>query len=317
MSANDTMNDVVVGNNAEIPFDRCTQASFQRDILTTLVYTIICGFFIITTNKYLKTAPEQRRKGNANKPPHDADVKYSLTMVDHIFGALTILVAFVNMAVRAVRGVAYWVVQPCHVLTFALIYIIYSKESRITPFRYFLYFSWMPVVGLFNADYSWFSYDFEVPLFYIHHLLVTIVPFYYLFTRRFHTDLLVFDPAHSHKYTTGKGRVCFFLNAVAWASIYHVWVLVWFGWYMNEDFNGMRCVPPIPILTAMGPHWREGMFAGATLLSIIMGLLPEALAMAMWGWRRGKKQASKIVHKMVDDIPSTTATTKKGKSKAH
>eukprot|EP01112_Ceratiomyxa_fruticulosa_P011047 TRINITY_DN2969_c0_g1_i1.p1 TRINITY_DN2969_c0_g1~~TRINITY_DN2969_c0_g1_i1.p1 ORF type:complete len:318 (-),score=40.04 TRINITY_DN2969_c0_g1_i1:245-1090(-) len=252
----------------------CQLLSFERDVLTTLGHTLLWGVIIYLTF-------------DTKKRPHVPN-KYKLTLFDHILGLSTISCLVVNMGVRYIRGVIHWAIQPCHVLTLLLAIVIYDRQSRMTPFRYYFYFMWMPFFGLVNADYSWFTYSFEIPLFYIHHALLLLVPYYYLFTRRYHTEDLIFHPEHSDKFGW-KGRASFLLKVYGICMLYHAYMLIWAGHYFDEDFNGMRCLPGA--LSFAGAHWREVMVALGIHVIFILSFIPESICYLLWNKQREWKKA--------------------------
>jgi len=261
-------------NSQASTIPECQLLSFETDVITTLAHTALWAvvfYFTIDTKK---------RAHVTNK--------YKLNTIDYILGLLVFGCFALNMVVRYIRGVIHWAIQPCHPLTFLLATVIFDPQSRILPFRYYFYFMWMPFFGLVNADYSWFTYSFEIPLFYIHHALLLLVPYYYLFTRRYHTDDVVFHPEHSENYLSWKGRLSFLLKVYGICMLYHCYVLIWSGNYFDEDFNGMKCLPSA--LSFSGAHWREVMAAIGLAVIFILSFIPESVSCLLWSKQREWKQ---------------------------
>jgi len=240
---------------AEMIEDPCNLLTFEQNIIATagqiLLWTPL--IYYLEKNKSKRFVTEKKQ--------------YKLKIVDHILGALLIAFMITNTITRITRGVSHWLVQPCHIITLMLIYTIYTPFNNPDHFTFVLYSNWMPVLGLVFYDATWYQYSFELPMFHFQHILMVVIPWYYVWTGRFQLD---FNP----------NRRAIYLQAVGVAMLYHATVLIWFSHYYREDFSGMRC--RFPGGEFAGRYWREVQVFLGGILALIFGVIPEFLIIKLF-----------------------------------
>eukprot|EP01132_Coremiostelium_polycephalum_P009243 gene9243-11324_t len=143
------------------------------------------------------------------------------------------------------------------------------------------------LIGALSPPHSsWFKWWWEIYVFYIHHAILTIVPFYYLyFNHRFRPHLSIenYNTDNGQPLSTDLnvpyylkstgGRTRFFFHSMTYGLIYHCTVLGFLGLYLNEDFDAMRC--RFSGGEILGIWWREVMITGSAILGLVYLLLPE------------------------------------------
>jgi len=285
---------------SEVPEDPCNLLTVERNILTTLTQVCFWGpiIYYAQKNKLYKPileavgvkkpknatnkrsgpskrkSPKNARNGRMEIGAKEDPNEYELTIVDKCIGALLCFFMISNIFTRFTRGVPHWMVQPCHLLTMLLIYLVYSKKNSADLFTFYLYCNWMPFLGLAFYDASWYVYFYELPMFHLQHVLMIIIPWYYVFTKRFQV-------------THNPNRKYIYLQAVGSAMMYHAVVLVWTSHFANEDFSGMKCRFPGGEFT--GLFWREFQIVLGCILSILFGIIPEIIILALFSSKQNMK----------------------------
>ncbi|KYQ93548.1 hypothetical protein DLAC_06254 [Tieghemostelium lacteum] len=187
--------------------------------------------------------------------------------------------------VRALKGVPHWLIQPCHVLSFLLIYVLLNTKNDARHFYYYFYSIWMPTVGLLSPPHaSWFKWWWEPTLFYVHHAMLLLIPYYYLFfNHRFHSHFISSKTTSGPHYLVSsfqslKKRVRYFIQVYASGLLYHSLVLGFASLYFEEDFDAMRC--RFDGGEIFGNYWREFMIICAVILAMIVCKIPDIIAHA-------------------------------------
>lgn len=116
--------------------------------------------------------------------------------------------------------------QPCHLLTATLIYVISSKKNNTVLFLVYYYIVWMPLLGLLFSDSSWYNSTYELLLFNIQHVIMIALPWYYSFNGRFDRS--------------GVSHFASFVVAVC-TSMFYCTFLIWVSYAYDEDFCGTKC----------------------------------------------------------------------------
>jgi len=240
--------------------DRCNILDYWDHVFTSTTQAFLWLPIILYTVLQNRVLSRDGISKDKNTPKKN----YKLTVVDHILGLTLIFCTFVNIYVRFERNVPHWLLQPCHILTVLLIYLIYNTNNDPRIFTFYLYSAWMPFLGIAFYDKSWYVYFFEETLFLIQHALMIVIPWYYLMTNRF--------PDHPK---TKFNRHHLFWTAFGVSMLYHCLVLIWASFYFNEDFSGMKC--RFPGGEFAGTWFREIMVLFSVVLSFIFGILPELL----------------------------------------
>jgi hypothetical protein len=135
----------------------------------------------------------------------------------------------------------------------------------------------MPVLGLIFFDAAWYHYFYELPLFHVQHVLMVVIPWYYVWNRRFQNDL-------------NPNRIPIYIQAVGISMIYHATILIWFSHFFNEDFSGMKC--RFPGGEFAGRYWREIQVVLGGILAAIFGVIPEYFILKTLSWLNNKTKAS-------------------------
>jgi len=187
-----------------------------------------------------------------------------LTVIDHIIGALLIFTLIITIIQRWNRDVVHWLLQPCHIMTTFLIFVVYDSSNDIRKFKMYLYTVWMPWFGILFGDLSFYDRFGEVEMFWLQHVLLTGVPFYYLFNKRFHQD----DDFHH------EDNWKYFLFGFSISMMYHIYVLLFAGRLFNTDYDSMSC-PPVGLDKFVGKFWREAAMVASFILAFIFSYLPE------------------------------------------
>ncbi|EFA76984.1 hypothetical protein PPL_09736 [Heterostelium album PN500] len=223
---------------------------------------------------------------------------YRLSFVEHLLGATLILCIIANVGIRVAKGVPHWLCQPCHVLSFLLVYVIYYGDLDTRVFHYYFYSMWMPynisrnlilmfinmlsVIGLLSPpNASWFTWWWEPHVFYIHHVLLLAIPYYYLMiNHRFHPHLITKTSSHSDykvdHITNQKSRFRFFNHIFGFGVIYHAFFLANLGLYLDEDFDSLRC--RFSGGEIFGIYWREALISLCYVASILFAWIPDHFA---------------------------------------
>jgi len=243
--------------------DPCNLLTFEQNVFTTLSQILLwIPLIILWENK-------KKKISKLSKESH------KMTIMDHILGGMMVFFMILNTFTRFGRGVPHWLVQPCHILTLMLIYIIYDKKNNPDVFTFVLYCNWMPVLGLLFYDPNWYYYFYELPLFHLQHVLMVIVPWYYVWNGRFQTH---FNP----------NRIFIYGQAVGLAMLYHAIILVWISQIYNEDFSGMKC--RFPGGEFAGRYWREVQVVLGAILAILFGIIPEIIILKIFYFNRTKTE---------------------------
>lgn len=244
--------------------DPCNLVSFEQNVFATIGQILLWVPLILYLEKSKKPSPTFKPR--------------QLNAIDHFLGALLILFTIINIITRIYRGVTHWLFQPCHIITLMEIFMIYNRNGDSNFFTFVLYSNWMPVLGLVFYDPNWYYYFFELPMFHLQHVLMIVIPWYYVATRVFQKD---FNP----------NRWQIFLQAVGVSMIYHATVLIWMSHLYLEDFSGMRC--RFPGGEFAGKYWREVQVVFGTFLSAVFGVIPEFFILKAIHLLSSKKQDSK------------------------
>jgi len=243
--------------------DPCNLLTFEQNVIATVGQILLWAPLIIYLEK-------RKKKHNTVQKPQ---VVYKLTLMDHLLGALLSGFMLMNIVLRIQRGVLHWLVQPCHILTLMLIYIIYSTKNNPNRFTFILYSNWMPVLGLIFYDPNWYYYFYELPMFHFQHILMIVIPWYYVWTQRFQKS---FNP----------NRRALYIQAVGASMLYHAIVLIWMSQIYNEDFSGMKC--RFPGGEFAGIYWRELQVVLGGILCAIFGIIPEFIIIKLLGNNKTK-----------------------------
>ncbi|GAM25551.1 hypothetical protein SAMD00019534_087260 [Acytostelium subglobosum LB1] len=215
------------------------------------------------------------------KPERLKNKQYKLTLVEWLLISALIIVTLTNIVLRFIKGVPYWLVQPCHLASFLLIYVVIFAEHDTNLFHYYYYSVWMPVIGLLSPpNASWFTWWWEPHNFYVHHLLLLGIAYYYLFiNHRFHPhlDTASAPPAHYmvDHITDASRRFKFFNHLFGYGVIYHTTFLTYLGLWLDEDFDAMRC--RFGGGEIFGIHWREALMVLCYIASIIFVWIPDVI----------------------------------------
>lgn len=234
-----------------------------------------------------KTNGRRTPKGSANGSEVDqpkeiieevAAVIYKMSVLDHLIGAALVAITLINIYTRVTRGVVHWLIQPCHYLTALLIGVTYSSSRNDRLFWVYLYAHWQGYFAFFGGDLSWYVTKTELYAFWLQHILMTVVPFYYLAIGRFNT-----------KHSSLAG----FLTIYTLTVIYHSLVLIPVGYWTLTDFDNMLC--PFPGAEGLvGIWWREAMAIGSSPFAFLVCYLPGVLAHWFYSSRKNQPGAGPI-----------------------
>lgn len=187
---------------------------------------------------------------------------YKMNVVDHLIGGMLVAIMAINIYTRVTRGVGHWLVQPCHYLTALLIGTTYSSSTDARLFWFYLYAHWQGYFAFFGGDLSWYVNAAELYAFWLQHILMVLVPLYYLAVGRFNTR-------HS--------SFTFFLTVYTFTVVYHSLVLIPVGYFTTTDFDNMLC--PFPGgEDLVGIWWREAMGIFSSPFAFLVCYVPGTLA---------------------------------------
>ncbi|KAN0041994.1 hypothetical protein ACTFIV_004550 [Dictyostelium citrinum] len=270
--------------------DTCFKLSEGHDFVVFTLHTIVWGtiLHLMNRNDPIKLQQKQQQKQQNNKktipppPPPPPPPPYKLKPFEILFLGIMITVTFINIVLRFIKGVPIWLLQPCHVLSALLIYIISNKKSDSNIFYLYFYNLWMPLVGILAVpDDSWFYYSWEPLVFYLHHYAMLIIPFYYMFfNHRFHAHFksstsLPIEHYGNIRLSTLKNRLRLFVQVFTIGMLYHSLVLGYGGILLNEDLNSMKC--RFTGGEMFGIYWREFLTIGGWILGWLVAVLPDTL----------------------------------------
>ncbi|KAK5580450.1 hypothetical protein RB653_000467 [Dictyostelium firmibasis] len=287
--------------------DTCFKLSEGHDFVVFSIHSIVWGTLLHLLNrsdpiKLQQKQQQQQQQQINNKKTNTISPIYKLKPFEFLFLGIMVTVTFINIVLRFIKGVPIWLLQPCHVLSGLLIYIISNKKSDSNIFYLYFYNLWMPLVGILAVpDDSWFYYSWEPFIFYLHHWAMLIVPFYYMFfNHRFHAHFksstsLPMEYNGNIRLSTLKNRLRLFVQVFTIGMLYHSLVLGYGGILLNEDLNSMKC--RFAGGEIFGIHWREALTIGGWILGWLVAVLPDTLIHCLY--YSNKKPSS-----------STTATKK-------
>jgi len=268
---------------AAVSIDNCFKMSVTYDVLHYTTHSLIYGgIYYLAKPHHTETEKEKHQHLQMKSKKNH----YKLTIFEYLLAFTLATLLLINIAVRLVKGVPSWLFQPCHVLTAILLYVILNPQSNSKGFYLFFYSLWMPLYGLAAAPHpSWFQWWFELPVFYIHHYVIVLLPYYYLFVNhRFHphftsSSAMVSRGTQSviQRFTHFTGRFRHYLTVQCIALVYHSGFLGFLGLYLNEDFDSMRC--RFAGGEMFGIWWREALIlAGVLIVGMTLSVIPEFIA---------------------------------------
>ncbi|KAM9990887.1 hypothetical protein ACTFIY_006918 [Dictyostelium cf. discoideum] len=267
--------------------DTCFKLSEGHDFVVFTFHSIVWGTLLHLMNrsdpiKLQEKQQRQQQQNNINKKSKSNPHTYKLKPFEILFLGIMVTVTLINIVLRFVKGVPIWLLQPCHVLSALLIYIISNKKSDSNIFYLYFYNLWMPLVGVLAVpDDNWFYYSWEPMVFYLHHYAMLIIPFYYmLFNHRFHAHFksstsLPIEHYGNIRLSTLKNRLRLFVQVFTIGMLYHSLVLGYGGILLNEDLNSMKC--RFAGGEIFGIYWREFLTIGGWILGWLVAVLPDTL----------------------------------------
>jgi len=177
-----------VGPCPHIPMEEHIRACVGGSLVGLLLVALLNAPSI---SEFISSRLTKRKSGNISESSAEASkmttIRYKLNLIDHLVGGLLVMVMAVTIYTRLSRGVAHWLLQPCHILTAVLIKVTYSSSSEDHLFWVYLYAHWQSYFAFFAGDLSWYTSVVEVYSFWLQHILMTLVPGYYLLVGRFNT----------------------------------------------------------------------------------------------------------------------------------
>jgi hypothetical protein len=110
------------------------------------------------------------------------------SLLDELLGVAMVACYVIQVTLKSLRPKPsvqlFWMVMPCHLITLTWAYVLLSKGSKNYHFCVYLAtlcgaFHWGPVSAAALPDWEDHRYFIEGPLFYAHHALLVVMPFYY------------------------------------------------------------------------------------------------------------------------------------------
>ena len=134
----------------------------------------------------------------------------------------------------------WFMLMPCHVLTSCLLVLLFSKARFTTTlFNCYLYYTFMPILAIIFPDHRDYIFPFEVFDYYLQHILMILLPPYFLIRKRF----------------TIYGGAAVYTRAYIYGAIYFTHVLGSLAVLTGFNLNYMMA-PPRGLLTKFGIYYR-------------------------------------------------------------
>lgn len=129
----------------------------------------------------------KRRSEFHARPANDRPNNHRGVWFDKALGVVLVAIIVVTVGYKRVRGHELFLLQPCHVFSVVLAACLVFVDTRGAEVLFNMHLSvqWAPWLALLTPDLRDYGLPWEIPFFFGQHWLITLIPFYLIFRRRF------------------------------------------------------------------------------------------------------------------------------------